>query len=290
MLRTIAKLFEGRQDLTPRARKAIKRVLANPKYELIPLKNALDQAKYLPEGSLVSITASPTKGMEPTLDLAADLQQMGFDVQPHLSARSIADWHQLENMLAKLERLAIKKAFVVGGDAKDPGEFFDGLDLLMAMDKIGHGLERIGVACYPEGHVIIPTDALWGTLADKQPHASHMTTQMCFSPKAITDWVADARTRNIDLPVVLGIPGVADRLKLVQIASRIGVGNSVRFLSKNTGLIRRFLTPGGYDPGKLLDGLGPALADNPTIVDLHIYTFNQCETTERWRQDYLASL
>lgn len=136
------------------ARAAIRRVLTNPLFELIPLKNVLDQAKYLPDGAMVSVTASPAKGMDATLDLVEDLQQMGFDVMPHLSARLITDRAHLERILDRLDRLRITRVFVMGGDG-DPSEFFDSLSLLMAMDEIGHDLTEIGIAAHPEGHTVL---------------------------------------------------------------------------------------------------------------------------------------
>ncbi len=65
-----------------------------------------------------------------------------------------------------------------------------------------------------------------------------------------------------------------------------------RFLSKNVGLVGRIVRSGGlYRPDGLLAGLGAAAADpGMRIVSLHLYTFNQVETTETWRQRYLAGL
>ena len=65
-----------------------------------------------------------------------------------------------------------------------------------------------------------------------------------------------------------------------------------RFLSKNARFVARMLRSGGfYKPDGLLDGLAPTVAD-PTadVVDLHLYTFNAVDATERWRKEYLARL
>ena len=45
-----------------------------PTFELVPLKNALDQAGFLPAGATVSVTASPAKGIEATVALCEQLQ------------------------------------------------------------------------------------------------------------------------------------------------------------------------------------------------------------------------
>ncbi len=270
---------------------AIARVLEHAKFELIPLKNVLDQARFLPAGATVSVTASPAKGLDATLDLSEDLRQMGFDVVPHISARLTRDKHHLESIVKRLDDLGLRKVFLVGGDAEHPGDYFDALSLLHDLADIGHSIEEIGVPSYPEGHAVIPDDLLIPALLDKQPYARYMTTQMCFDGEAIKLWMANVRDAGVRLPVVLGLPGVADRLKLLGISARIGVGDSMRFLKKNVSLVGKFVKPGGYSPAELLEDLGPYLDDPAAQIEgVHIYTFNQCEATERWRQEYLASL
>jgi methylenetetrahydrofolate reductase (NADPH) len=272
------------------ARNAIVRLLTSPLFEVIPLKNARAQAANLPAGSTVSITASPTKGLDAGLDLAADLVADGFTVVPHLSARLTIDHGHVERMLSRLEELGIDRVFIVGGDTPQAGAFDDGLALLSAMDDVGHDL-TIGIPGYPEGHPVIPAEALAGAISDKQPFAASMTTQMCFSGDAVVQWLTTERSRGIDLPVILGVPGVASRLRLLEISARIGVGDSIRFLRKNRATAARFAMPGDTTPADLLEDLGPRI-DDPTldIIGVHIYTFNACDSTEEWRRGYLEEL
>ena len=282
----------GRQTrLDDAGRAALRRLLENPKFELIPLRNALEQARFLPEGAAVSVTASPTKTLEDTMQLAEELSQMGFAAIPHLSARMTKDRAHLQSLLKRMERAGLSRIFLVGGDAKHPGEFYDAFSLLTTMNEIGHHLTEIGVTSYPEGHPLIPEPKLHQALRDKQPHASYMTTQMCFDGRAIADFLAGCRAGGVSLPARIGIPGVGDRLKLMRISTRIGVGQSVRFLTKHRGMLGRFIRPGGYTPEELLRRLAPVFAaPEAAVIGVHIYTFNQCETTERWRQEYLESL
>ncbi|MEX1038948.1 MAG: methylenetetrahydrofolate reductase [Acidimicrobiia bacterium] len=270
---------------------AIRRALENPIFELIPLKNALDQSAFVPDGATVSVTASPAKGMMATVDLSLELQQRGFDAIPHLSARSTKDRSQLEAILTRLDRAKITRAFVVGGDAEEHGEFFDGLALLRAMEKMGHGLTEIGIPGYPEGHHIVADETIEAALKEKAPFASYVTSQMCFAPDAISSWVRQLRESGIGHGVFIGIPGVAELAKLITLSLRIGVGASSRFLSHNKALAGRLVRPGGYSPDDLIIGLAPLLAE-PTakVKGFHIYTFNQVETTEEWRQDMLDAL
>jgi methylenetetrahydrofolate reductase (NADPH) len=270
---------------------AIRRALMSPKYELVPLKNVMDQAAFLPDGAIVSVTASPQKGMMATIDLAIELKNRGFDAIPHVAARSTTDSSELEKVLTRLDAAGIHKAFVVGGDAEVHGEFFDGLSLLTAMEKIGHGLTEIGVPGYPEGHHIVDDATIANALQEKVPYASYVTSQMCFVPDAINDWVRGLRDSGIGLGVYIGIPGVAELRRLIAISMRIGVGASAGFLSKNKSLAGKLVRPGGYSPDDLIVGLAPLLAD-PTanIAGFHVYTFNAVDSTEQWRQDMLAAL
>ena len=76
---------------------------------------------------------------------------------------------------------------------------------------------------------------------------------------------------------------IRDSLK---IGARLGVGTSLRFLKKNRGTVLKLLAPGGYNPRQLLDPLGPKLS-GLGIEDLHVFTFNQIESTIAWREKLL---
>ena len=284
-------MFRRSKGPSEAERAALVRVVAQPKFELIPLKNVEAQSEFLPAGATVTVTASPAKGIEATVELSARLAGRGFEAIPHLSARMIRDTAHLRALLDTIEAAGIERVFVVGGDAEQPGDFPDGLALLRAMAEIGHRLTDIGIPCYPQGHPSIPDDRLLAALAEKQAFATSMTTQLCFDAGAIRRWLAARRADAISLPVYFGIPGVAELHKLIEISARIGVRDSRRFLAKNTALVGRILRPGGYRPDGLLAELAPLLVDPAAAVaGLHLYTFNQVETTEEWRQAYLAGL
>jgi methylenetetrahydrofolate reductase (NADPH) len=266
---------------------AVQRLLLRPEFELLPLRSAIDQIDFLPEAATVTITASPAKGIDSALGYATELARQGFAVVPHLAARSIGDQEHLSQVLDTLTEADIRRIFVIGGDAKEAGEFPDALSLIQAIEALGYPLPEIGVAAYPGGHPFIPDDLLRQALKDKQPYASHMTTQMCFDPAIISNWISEVRADGITLPIHLGMPGVAPLRKLISISARIGVGDSVRFLSKHRGLLRRRT----YSPDKLIMGLADAIADPSAKIEaLHLYTFNQVESSEAWRKDWLATL
>ena len=283
-------MLKRKVNISTEGKAALRALLSDMTYELIPLSNVLPQSEFLPEGARVSVTASPAKGMQATIDLALELQQRGHDVVPHISARLTQDRAELESIMKQILDADIKKAFIVGGDADPPGQFFDALSVIQAMEEIGHDLS-LGITGYPEGHHFIADDAIDQAMLDKQPYATSMTTQMCFKPQTISDWIGRQRQRGVELPISIGIPGVAELRKLIGISARIGVGDSLKFLTKNTSIVGKLVRPGGYAPDDLLIGLSNVFADDySNVIDLHCYTFNQVETTEEWRHKMLASL
>ena len=278
--------------LAPGPRAALADMLASPTFELIPLRNAIDLSAAIPPGSTVSVTSSPAKGIEATVELSLALEAAGFRAVPHLSARQVRDRDHLRTLLGRLRDGGIDRAFVVGGDAEEPGDYADALSLLLAIGDLGNGPREIGVGCYPQGHPVIPDEVLLHALRDKAPFASYMTTQLCFDAPAIARFIAARRAEGISLPVKIGIPGVAEVAKLMAISARIGVRDTRRFLMKNTRFVGQLLASGGvYRPTGLLEDLAPLLAEpGAGVIGLHLYTFNQVATTETWRRDLLAAL
>lgn len=282
----------GPAALSPAQRAALSGVLAAPTFELVPLRNAMAQAAFLPLGATVSVTASPAKGLEATVALCEQLQAAGFRAVPHLSARMVRDRAHLRELIGWLEGAGVDRAFVVGGDSEEPGDFPDGLSLLREMAEIGHPLAEIGIPCYPQGHAFIPDERLLEALAAKVPFASYMTTQLCFDHRAIRSWLAARRADRIALPVHVGMPGVAEPRRLLAISARIGVKDTRRFLVKNTRFVARMVRSGGfYRPNELIESLADLFADpSAGARDVHIYTFNSIEPTEAWRRAYVDAL
>jgi methylenetetrahydrofolate reductase (NADPH) len=258
-------------------------VLSSAQFEVIPLRDAFDRAAVLPRGSCVTVTSSPTKGLEPTVALAERLAGAGYSVVPHLAARSVRDRSHLVEVVGRLEASGVRRAFVVAGDAEEPGPYPEGLSLLRALDETGHPFDEVGVPGYPDGHPTIAAPALQRALLDKQPFASYVITQLCFDPASIVAWIRSARAAGLRLPVVLGIPGPADLVRVARIASRIGVADSARYVRKNRGLIGAVLRRTAFRPDRLLAGLTPTIEDPAADVrGIHLFTFNQVGEAADW--------
>ena len=271
-------------------RGALARLVRRPLFELIPLRDALERAESLPPATPTTVTASPTHGIESTIELCEGLIALGHQATPHLAAHMIRDRAHLQALLGRCASAGIRDAFVVGGDAKDRGEVHDGLALLRLMEELGHPFEAVGVPGYPEGHPSIPDDVLLSSLKEKQEHATYLTTQMSFDADAIGSWIARVRRSGVTLPIHLGLPGAVHIRRLLRVAARIGVGGSVQYLRKNRQIFR-LLFGRSFTPERLLDSLTPTLADQDADVRaLHLFTFNQVDATVEWQQRMLAEL
>lgn len=285
-------LLGRRRGLDEASRRALRAALEDPIFELLPLKNLPDQIPALPAGARVSVTASPNKGIDATLDWAARLQADGFRAIPHLSARMIPDRAKLEELLGRAREAGLTHGFVVGGDADEPGEYLDGLSLLQAMQEIGHPFGTLGCPGYPNGHADIPDEALEAALRDKAPFVEHVTSQMDFDTKLISGWVRRLRGEGFEPGIVIGVPGVADPQKLLNVAARIGVKDAKRFLVKNLRFVTGMARSGGfYKPTGFVEAMAPLLADPAAkVTGFHLYTFNAVEATESWRRGMLEDL
>lgn len=262
-------------------------LLTRADFEVIPLKGALEKTDVIPPGSTVSVTASPSRGLATTVELALALEERGFRAVPHLSARMIEDRHDLASIIKRLDDGGVACVFVTGGDGEPHGDYFDALSLLRDMADLGHPFLEVGITGYPEGHPAIPVDRLQQAMLDKQAHATHIVTQMCFSPEAIVEWIRNTRADGVELPVRVGVPGAIDMSRLLTIGARIGVGDSMRFLAKNRRAMIRMLRPGRYRPDRLVNSLA-RMGEGLGLCGLHLFTFNQVDPTVAWLRKAIA--
>jgi methylenetetrahydrofolate reductase (NADPH) len=256
-------------------------------YEVIPLKRAEEQVRqFVPTDVSLTVTASPVKGQDATIDLAVSLSRHGYRVTPHFSAQQVRDKVHLLDLLETCRAHSIAGAFVVGGDpAGGPTQFPDAHALLVAMNELGHPFQSIGIGGHPEGHPAVSDDALFQALEDKAEFADYVTTQIAFDPGVILRWAQELKRRGIDLPVRVGVPGAVRRQKLLRVSGNLGVGESARFLRKQQNLLWRFFTPSGYSPDKVMSGLTPHIGRPDNAIErFHVFTFNDLESTEAWRK------
>ncbi len=268
-------------------------LLRRPRYEVLPAASTEDTVlEWAPPEVTVTVTASPARGLDPTLDLTGRLAARGYRVVPHLSARLVRDDAHLAEIVARLKASGVDDVFVPAGDADPPaGRFDSALSLLDRLAEMGRPFARVGVTGYPESHPTIGDDITIQAMWDKRRHATYLVSNLCFDPATLRRWIARVRARGVTLPMFVGIAGPVDRARLLRMAAKAGVSESARFLAGHTDWLLRLSTPAGYNPNRLLERTGTTLADPASAVDgLHIFTFNQVRQTEQWRRSLLERL
>jgi methylenetetrahydrofolate reductase (NADPH) len=267
--------------------------LRRPRYEILPLAGIEDAAaRHLPHEVKLTITASPSRGLEATLELAERLRRRGFVVVPHLSARLMRDRKHLEEVMGRLRASDVNEVFVIAGDAQSPaGDFAGAAGLLAAMGELRGRFAEIGISGYPESHHFISDEMTIEAMFQKEPMATYIVSQICFDADVIATWVRRVRDRGTQLPIWIGLPGAIDNRRLLRISLKVGLGESARFLRAHRGWVGRLLRPRVFTPTKLLQQLAPTIADPAgRIGGIHVSTFNERERTESWRREVVERL
>lgn len=263
------------------------------RYEVLPTATVEEKVlEHLPTDRVLTVTASPAKGLDATVELAERLAKQGYTVVPHLAARMVRDRGQLAEIADRLTTAGIRSVFVPAGDKTPPeGEYDAALPLLEDLTALGRPFPDVGITGYPETHPLIADDVTIQSMWDKRLHATSIVSNLVFDPAAVDSWLLRMRARGITLPVWLGIPGPAERAKLLAMATKIGVGDSTRFLVKHRGAMLRLAAPGGFTGERFLRECAPALSRSGAgVAGLHVFTFNQVAETEQWRRSFLERL
>jgi methylenetetrahydrofolate reductase (NADPH) len=265
-------------------------LLAHPRYEVFPAASTADQVtEWVPAGMTVTVTASPAKGLDATLDLTERLARHGYRVVPHVSARLVADDAHLADIVARLTACGVDDVFVPAGDADPPaGRFDSALSLLTRLTEMGRPFARVGITGYPQSHPRIGDDITVQAMWDKRHHSSYIVSNLCFDPAVLRRWIDRIRARGVTLPLFVGLAGPVERATLLRMAATAG---AARFLAGHSQWFLRLGAPGGYRPERLLERTGTALAAPAAAVEgLHLFTFNQVRQTEQWRSGLLQRL
>jgi methylenetetrahydrofolate reductase (NADPH) len=269
---------------------ALDAFLRNPRFEVLPTKGTEDAVvEWVPAGMTVTVTASPVKGLDATIDLAERLAARGYRVVPHLAARSVTGEEHLAGIVSRLKAVGCDDVFVPGGDATHPaGRFDSALPLLERLTEMGSPFSRIGITGYPESHPKIHDDITIQAMWDKRRYATYIVSNVCFDAAQLGRWIGRIRARGVTLPLYVGLAAPAERTRLLKMAAVAGASESARFITRHPGWILRFWVPGGYSPDRLLDRAAPVItAPSAGVAGLHLFTFNQLRQAELWRRSAL---
>lgn len=254
------------------------------RFEIMPFARGEEEAAKLPEPVRLTVTSSPKHGLDHTVQIATRLRALGHSVTVHVAARMVRNRMHVDGLLATLAESGVDEIFLIGGDAPSPlGAYASAVELLPILHEHPHRPRMIGIAGYPEGHPQIDARTLAAALEEKSRRADYITTQLCFSPKAILAWVHTIRQTGITLPVIVGLPGLVDRRKLLDISVRVGVGASLAFLRKQSTVNLLRLSASSVE--RLYEALAPSVGDPAlSIAGFHYFTFNRLAETWRWEQ------
>ena len=96
-------------------------LLEHARYEIMPTAAIEEKVvASVPRSVTITITASPTKGLDASLDLTERLRAEGYRVVPRLSARLVGDRAHLDDIVARLVACGVDDVFVPAGDADPP--------------------------------------------------------------------------------------------------------------------------------------------------------------------------
>jgi methylenetetrahydrofolate reductase (NADPH) len=154
----------------------------------------------------------------------------------------------------------------------------------------GAGVQAIGIGGHPEGHPIMSEAQCWAVLDEKvaaieaRGMAPLIVTQFAFDADPVLRWLEALRTRGIDAPVRIGIPGPAGIKRLLKFASHCGVGATASVMKKYGVSIANLL--GSAGPDRLVDSFAARLGEAHGMVRLHFYPFGGLSATVDWINAY----
>lgn len=273
----------------PPAKRRIQELLASASVELSARDRVAEEAcrDFLAPGTRIFINFAPNERYRDTVAMAARLRRDGFAPVPHIVARYIPDASALDDILARARGEAgVEQVLVIAGDRDRPaGAFNSALQIIETGLFAKHGIRRVGVSGYPEGHPKIAEAALDAALRDKlaalrgQGLLPLIVTQFCFEAAPILGWTRKLRAAGIDAPTHIGLAGPATIAGLTRFALRCGIGNSLRTLARQSS-VTKLLTEAG--PERIICDLAAANTETLRFAGFHFFAFGGIVRTGKW--------
>ena len=252
--------------------------------ELVPLKNS------------IYVTYLPDEDAKRVIETSKKLNEEGYDVIPHLPARTIKDISDLEKFIGALsEEAGCKKILVIGGGGNQKGNISSSMDVLKTELLSKFNFEEVGLAGHPEGNPDISEKDIDKAIIEKNSFARntdlklYLATQFFFESSSLENWEKKLNSLNNNLKIHAGIPGPATLKTLVGYATSCGIGNSIRFLSKQAMNITKLTAT--RTPYKLIADLADYKESNSSskLTKLHFYAFGGIKKTSEWLQNIINS-
>ena len=264
--------------------------------------NVADFRDMLRPGCTVYVTFLPGSDFSDTVNTVRRLKNEGFNPVPHFAARSIPSSKFLEENLATLQgETGVTEGLLIGGGVNTPiGEFGSSIEVLRTGLFEKYGILKMGLAGHPEGSPdISPQDC---ALAIKQKNdfakqtdmSLYLATQFAFEAEPIFAWERSIRAVGNELPIHIGVPGLATIKTLMRHAAHCGVGASVRFLTRNPmnmvklglkdSFLGKFVNAPSSEPSELVRDLVQGMHNYPNclISQCHLYPLGGLKKSAAW--------
>ena len=239
--------------------------------------------------SNIYVTYLPDEDMNKVIDTAKKLTLEGYNVIPHLPARTISNNDELEKYIKSLsEESGCSKILVIGGGGNQKGSITSSIEILETDLLSKYNFKEVGLAGHPEGNPDVKQIDLDNAIIQKNKFSKktdfkmYLATQFFFEAKSLKEWELHLSSLDNNLEIHAGIPGPATLKTLLSYATSCGIGNSIRFLSKQALNITKLATT--KSPDKLIYDLASYQIENPKtkLKKIHFYAFGGIKKTSDW--------
>lgn len=270
----------------------ILKFLHNTSLEVTPggAKKIEDFRTMLRPGTTVFVTFLPDSDIADTVATVKRLFAEGMKPVPHFAARSIPNLKFFEDTLKIMQAEAqVDEALLIGGGVTNPvGDFSSSMEVLRTDLFQKYGIKKLGVAGHPEGSPDIKPEAVTEALLEKNKYAKehgiemYITTQFCFEAEPIIAWDKRIRAEGNELPIHIGIPGLATIKTLLAHATACGIGPSMRIITRQAANLAKLLTT--RMPDKITRDLANYQANDPAcgITQCHLYPLGGLAKSSKW--------
>ncbi len=247
-------------------------------------------ANHLAKGTRVMVTFLPGSDFADTVTTCKRLKKDGMKPAPHFAARSIPSRQTFEGYLKRLQdEVGVEEVVALAGGVDKPlGPFKSSMDLLELGLFEEHGITKIGVAGHPEGSPDISDKDLKHAIAWKNEYAEkssadfYICTQFVFEADPVIAWDKKLRSEGNELPIHIGLPGLATLKTLISMARASGVGASMRFITRQARNVTKLMSVAA--PDKLVTDLARYSTEDPEcdIRTVHIYALGGLRRSAAW--------
>ena len=246
-------------------------------------------SEFLSKKHNIYITYLPDEKSHNVVKTAKKLKLEGYDVIPHLPARTVLNNKDLERYIGDLALdSGCSKILIIGGGGNQAGEISSSMDVLKTDLLSKYKFKNVGVAGHPEGSPDISNQDLDLAIKQKNEFAKnvdfemYLATQFFFEAKSLIDWEKHLNQLGNTLPIHAGIPGPASIKTLINYARSCGIGNSLRFVTKQAFNLTKLATLS--TPDKLMYDLADYINTNKKtkLNKIHFYAFGGMKKTSEW--------